>query len=118
MPPRTARRNQKKTGDGRVAVKITVDGEEYLFDTAEITHRHELALWNQARLTYAEIFTALGNEKPAMFLLAGLVFLAQISHDEQVRYDDVAAAITMSSEIDVEILDDPEAEAPEVPAAD
>lgn len=120
MPPRSTRRKQAKTGDGRVAVKISVDGESYLFDTSVITHRHELALWNQARLTYAEVFTALNNEKPAMFMLAALVFLAQISAGEKVAYDDVAEAITYSSEIDIEILDDTDAEteAPEVPAAD
>lgn len=120
MPPRSTRRKQAKTGDGRVAVEIIIDGESYMFDTSVITHRHELALWNQARLTYAEVFQALGNDKPGLFLLAGLVFLAQISHGDQVRYDDVAESITVSSEIDVKILDDTDAEteAPEVPAAD
>jgi len=119
MPSRPARRAQKKTGDNRVRIDIKVDGQTYRFDTADITHRHELALWQQARLTYVEVFNALGSDKPALFMVAALVFLARLGEgdDSGVTFDAIAEALSMDSDIDVQILgDDDDEDRPEAHA--
>jgi hypothetical protein len=110
MPPRAQRRRQQRTGEDRAQVRLTIDGEEYLFDTAQVSHRHELALWQQARLTMLECFKALGDEKPALFLIAAIVYLARVSNGEKVTYDEVAEALTLSSDIDVHIVGDDDEE--------
>jgi hypothetical protein len=100
---------------------ITIDGVTYHFDTAAITHRHEMVLWQQARLTLAECLEALGGGKPALFMLAALVLLARLAEgDDAATFDEIAEAINMGSDIDVAIITDDEvvAGAPEDPAAD
>jgi hypothetical protein len=90
----------------------------YRFDSSEITHRHELALWQQSRLTMAEVFQALGSDKPALFMLAAIVFLARHSEgDTLVTFDQVAEAITYESTIEVDIVDDDDVDAIDAAAA-
>lgn len=109
MPTRPNRRAQKRTNENRVRIDIDIDGITYRFDTSDITHRHELALWQQARLTMAEVFNALGSDKPALFMLAAIVFLARAAEGDDVTFDAIAEAITLDSTIDVRIIDDAEA---------
>jgi hypothetical protein len=122
MPPRAERRKQKSDSNAAV-MDLTIDGQTYRFDSSEITHRHELALWNQARLTMAEVFIALGQEKPAGFMVAALVFLSRVAEGDKVTFDEVAEAISLTeSDIDVKIIsgaedDEPEDGRPEALAA-
>lgn len=125
MPPRATRRTQKRTNEHRVRIDIKIDGVSYRFDTSDITHRHELALWQQARLTMAEVFNALGSDKPALFMLAAIVFLARQADGETgVTFDQIAEAITYDSTIAVDIIDGDDDKAieadatPKAPAGD
>lgn len=105
MPPRSARRAQKKAGAG-VGLDITVDGQVYRYDPSDVTWRQELELFNATKLTRTDIFKAFANQSFAPVLVAGLVFLARRSAGDKVSFDEVAEAISYSSEIDVEILGD------------
>lgn len=118
MPPRSARRAQKKTGDN-IAMTITVDGEPYVFDTSDITSAIDRELYLQSRLTMAGVFSGMDSGNVSPFFIAALVFLARRTAGEKVTYTQVEEAIGFDSEIDVKIHDGDEvADGPEAPAAD
>jgi hypothetical protein len=121
LPPRSARRAQKKD-DTATVVTITVDGEPYLFDSSEITYKVELELFHASRLTMDGVFKALAQDDFAPFLVAALVFLARRSAGDKVTFDQVASSIEYSSEVGFKIGRDDESQTedspPEAPAAD
>lgn len=119
MPPRSARRAQKKTGDN-IAMTITVDGEDYHFDTSDITSAIDRELYLQSRLTMAGVFNAMDAGNVSPFLIAALVFLSRRTAGDKVTYAQVEEAIGFDSELDVTIHDDGDevGDGPEAPAAD
>lgn len=99
MPPPQPR---KKRGPGSAAdpdeglgLVVWVDGLEYRLAIDGLTHRHELALWHETKLTVRDLLTT--THWPP-FMVAAVVYLARLQRGDAVSYDEVAAAITRESE--------------------
>jgi len=82
MPPPNKKRDKPKKAEQ--ALTFTIDGIDHRVDAAEIKNADELELYRQAKLTVADVFTALQSGAP--FAVAGLMFLSERQKGNRPRY--------------------------------
>ena len=111
MPPKSSTARKAKSDGFTIAFKI--DGVNYVVERDQLTPLIELELFQQSQLTFAEAMHALQRSggAPVPFAMACLIFLARRARGEQVTYLEILGGL--SYEMDLEIIDETEAAAPE-----
>lgn len=110
MAPKSSTARKAKSDGFTIAFKI--DGVNYIVERDQLTPRIELELFKQSGLTFAEAMGALERSgAPVPFAIACLIFLARRARGEQVTYSEILDGL--SYEMDLEIIDETEAAAPE-----
>lgn len=99
MPPRDYALEQKNNSGATIA--LIVDGQHYTLDPTDITAAHELELWRETGLRLSQIVDDVASA-PALFHVAAIVFLARRSRGDNVKFADVASAITVGSDINID----------------
>lgn len=101
----------KKVAANDLSMTLVVDGVKYPFGLSNISASMELELYQQSGLILTKVVQEIA-EAPAGFHVAALVFLSRRSRGDVVTFQEVADAMGLASEIDLQIDGDDE------PAAD
>lgn len=122
MPPPTSKARQRAAGQSEPDITIRVDGVTYAIRSDDLTARDARDLRKQTGMSFRAVMEA-ATEDPDIDIMAALVFLARRQDgDRKVTFDEIAEAITYSSEMEVgededgEKLEPPE-EDPDSPEA-